>query len=106
MKKVTAGVCLVLVLTAGALYAGEWTGFISDAKCAASKGDSAAHASCAKGCIGRGESAVLVSGGMVFTLDKQDEAKKFAGEKVMLKGTAGDDGASIKVETIEKAAEK
>jgi hypothetical protein len=47
-----------------------------------------------------------VSGGKVFTLDKQDEAKKFAGEKVMLKGTAGEDGASIKVESIEKAAEK
>jgi hypothetical protein len=105
MKRVTASLLLVLVLTAGALYAGEWTGFISDSKCAASKGDSAAHASCAKGCIGRGDSAVLVASGKVLQLDKQDDAKKFAGEKVLVKGTASEDGKSIKVDSIAKAAE-
>jgi hypothetical protein len=101
-----AVLCLVALVSAGALYAGEWTGFISDAKCAAGKGESANHANCAKSCIGRGDSAVLVAQGKVYTLDKQDDAKKFAGDKVTLKGTASEDGSSIKVESISKAEEK
>jgi hypothetical protein len=103
MKRLTAALCLVVLLSAGALYAGEWTGYISDSKCAAKKGESADHAVCAKGCIGKGDSAVLVSSGKVYTLDKQDDAKKFAGEKVTLKGTKSEDGSSIKVASIKKA---
>jgi hypothetical protein len=105
MKRLVGALCLVLVLSVGALYAGEWTGFIADSKCAASKGESAGHAGCAKKCIGDGASAVLVAGGKVFTLDMQEDAKKFTGEKVLLKGTASQDGASIKVKSIAKAAD-
>jgi hypothetical protein len=104
MKRTTLALCLVLVFTVGAASAAEWTGFISDSKCAASKGESAGHAGCAKGCIGKGDSAVLVSAGKVYTLDKQDDAKKLAGEKVLVKGKASEDGTSIKVDSIAKAA--
>ncbi|HYK91392.1 MAG TPA: hypothetical protein VE398_21665 [Acidobacteriota bacterium] len=103
MRRVIACVVLVFALSCMALYAGEWTGYISDANCAAKKGESADHAACAKSCITRGAAAVFVSEGKVYKLDKQDEAKKLAGEKVVLKGDVSEDGASIKVESIEKA---
>ena len=106
MKKLTIAFFLILALSAGALYAGEWTGYIADANCAAKKGEDPNHASCAKSCIGRGAAAVFVSQGKVYSLDKQDDAKKLAGEKVLLKGTASDDGTSIKVDSIEKAEDK
>jgi len=102
MKKTLSLLLIVFALSAVALHAAEWTGYISDAKCGV-KGESADHAECAKSCIKSGIAAVLVSDGKMYTLDKQDEAKKFAGEKVVLKGTASKDGKSIKVESITKA---
>ncbi len=102
MKKIIGLLLLGMTLSALSLYAGQWTGYISDSKCGA-KGDSAAHADCAKSCIKAGAAAVLVADGKVYTLDKQSEAKKFAGEKVMLTGTESKDGKSIKIEKIEKA---
>jgi hypothetical protein len=103
MKRIAAILMLTFALSAVALFAGEWTGYIADAGCAGKKGEEADHASCAKSCIERGAEAVLVSSGKVYKLDKQDEAKKFAGEKVVLTGAASEDGASIKVEAIRKA---
>jgi len=103
MKKIALLFTLVLALSAMSLYAGEWTGYIADAKCAAKRGEDPGHASCAKKCIGDGAAAVLASGGKVFTLDKQEDAKKLAGEKVVVKGTASEDGAAIKVDSITKA---
>jgi hypothetical protein len=103
MRKTALLLLLVFALGTTALYAGEWTGYIADAACAAKKGEDPNHAGCAKSCIEKGADAVLVSAGKVYKLDKQDEAKKFAGEKVVLKGTASDDGAAIKVDSISKA---
>ncbi len=97
------GSLLLLALSAMMLYAEEWTGYISDSKCAATQAESADHASCARSCIAKGAAAVLVSQRKVYDLDNQKEAKKFAGEKVLVKGTASDDRTSIKVESIEKA---
>ena len=102
MKKTVTLFFLVFALLAMSLYAAQWTGYISDAKCGL-KGNSADHAECAKTCIKNGEAAVLVSGGKLYTLDKQDEAKALAGEKVVVKGTASKDGKSITVESITKA---
>ncbi len=104
MRKTIGLILMVMALSAMTAYAGQWTGYISDAKCGA-KGDSADHAECAKSCIKAGAAAVLVADGKVYTLDKQDEAKKYAGEKVTLTGTASKDGKAIKVEKIEKAAQ-
>ncbi len=103
MKKIAALCLLVFALSAVGLYAGEWTGYIADANCAAKKGEDAGHAGCAKSCIGRGAAAVLAAGGKVYTLDKQDDAKKLAGEKVVVKGEISQDGTAIKVESITKA---
>ena len=102
MKKI-AGFCLAIFAFSTLAIAGDWTGYIADANCAAKRGEDEKHAACAKKCIGGGAAAVLASGGKVYTLDNQEEAKKFAGEKVVLKGTASEDGASIKVESIKKA---
>ncbi len=102
MKRVLGLLYLVFVLSAVVLHAEQWTGYISDAKCGL-KGETANHADCAKSCIKAGAAAVFVLGGKLYTLDKQAEAKKFAGDKVILTGTAGKDGKSIKVENIEKA---
>jgi hypothetical protein len=102
MKRLFGAIALVCILSAATLYAGEWTGYISDSNCAA-KGEKAEHAGCAKSCISRGASAVLVAQGKVYTLDNQTDAKKLAGEKVVVKGTANDDGTAIKVESIAKA---
>jgi len=102
MKKIVGLLLLTFILSAISLYADEWTGYISDAKCGA-KGNSADHAECAKSCIKNGSAAVLVADGKVYALDKQADAKKLAGEKVVLKGTASKDGKSIKVDSIEKA---
>ncbi len=102
MKRLGGLFLLAVALSAMSLYAAEWTGYISDSKCAA-KGEKAEHAGCAKSCISRGADAVFVAEGKVYTLDKQDDAKKLAGEKVVIKGTASEDGKSIKIESIEKA---
>src|SRR5512140_83366 len=102
-KRIAAGLFALLLLAGTAAYAAEWTGYISDEGCAAKKGADPDHAACARSCIAAGEAAVLVAGGKIYKLDKQDEAKKFAGDKVVLKGTTTADGSAIKVETIRKA---
>ncbi len=103
MKKSVSMFLLAFALSAAMVYAGEWTGYISDSKCGV-KGDKPDHAGCAKSCISRGAAAVLVSEGKVFTLDKQAEAKKLAGDKVVVKGTESKDGKTIKVQSITKAS--
>lgn len=104
MRKFAAIALFALAFSAMALYADEWTGFIADSGCAAKKGEDPNHKACAQRCINdRGMAAVFVAKGKVYTLDKQDEAKKFAGEKVVLKGAASEDGTAIKVESIKKA---
>lgn len=104
MKKIAVLFLMIFVLSALSLYAAQWTGYIADANCAAKKAvEDPNHAGCAKSCIGKGAAAVFVSEKKVYTLDKQDEAKKLAGEKVVLKGKMSEDGTSIKVDSITKA---
>jgi hypothetical protein len=103
MKKLFALLVLIFVFSALALHAGEWTGYIADAGCASKnieKAGGGGHADCSKRCIGKGADAVLVAEGKIYKLDKQDDAKKLAGEKVVVKGAASED--SIKVESITK----
>jgi hypothetical protein len=62
MKKLVIGFTFLLALAMSAM-AGEWSGYISDAGCAKKQGAKTAadtHAGCAKGCIKRGDKAVLV----------------------------------------------
>ncbi len=102
MKKMFALLSMML-LTAGLSFAGEWTGYVTDAKCAHAGKAGAAHAGCAKGCINGGEAAVLVDDdGKIHEIANQDKIKEMAGEKVKVTGTMAD--GKITVETAEKAS--
>ncbi len=101
MKKMFALLSMML-LTAGLSFAGEWTGYVTDAKCAKGGKAGAAHAGCAKGCIGKGDAAVLVDAdGNIHEIANQDKIKALAGEKVKVTGSEA--AGKITVESAEKA---
>lgn len=101
MKKLFA-LTSMMILTAGLSFAGEWTGYVTDAKCANGGKAGAAHAGCAKGCIKGGEAAVLVDAdGKIHEIANQDKVKDMAGEKVKVTGSVAD--GKITVETAVKA---
>lgn len=89
----------LLMLVASVGFAGEWTGFISDAKC---KHATADKAGCMKSCIEGGQPAVLVEAdGTVHEIADQDKVKEHAGHKVTIKGSEAD--GKIKVESVAMA---
>lgn len=71
-----------------AAFAGDWTGYISDAKCGAGHSDgSAKSVSCVKACVKAGQKPVFVADGKVIKIanpDKVDEA--LLGAKVNVTG--------------------
>lgn len=91
----------ILVLCGAALRAeaADYTGYISDAKCAGKgKGGVEAHAACAVKCIKAGEAAVFVVGDKVYKVADQSKVVEHAGKKVTISGTV--EGDSIKVEKV------
>jgi hypothetical protein len=72
----------------------SWSGWISDSKCGA-KGANAAHAGCAKKCIGAGEKPVLVTDqdGKIVSIDNPDAVNAQVGQHVELSGTMTSAGA-------------
>jgi len=101
MKKLVLGFTFVSALAMTAMGA-EVSGYISDSTCAKKQGAKAAadgHAGCAKGCIKRGDKAVLVTeDGKIYNITNQDKVTSHAGEKVKLEGTV--DGDSITVAEV------
>jgi hypothetical protein len=101
MKKFVAGSLLVLGMAFTAM-AGEYTGYIVDANCAAKQGAKAAsdsHAGCAAKCIKGGAAAVLVDAdGKIWKIADQDKVKDHAGHKVTISGSM--DGDTIKVDSV------
>jgi len=102
MRKFVLGITFFSALAMTAVAA-EFTGYISDAGCAAKQGAakvaSDSHAGCAKGCIKRGDKAVLVTPeGKIYQIANQDKVVEHAGEKVTLVGDA--DGDSITVTEV------
>ena len=101
MKRIVVLVMLVFAISLVAM-ADEWSGYISDSKCAGSKGAkvaSDAHAGCAQGCIKKGDSAVLVTAeGKVYKISNQDAVTEHAGHKVTITGKM--DGDSIHVDNV------
>jgi len=101
MRKFVLAITFLSALAMTATAA-EFTGYISDAGCAAKQGAKAAadgHAGCAKGCIKRGDKAVLVTAdGKVYAIANQDKVVDHAGEKVTVEGNA--DGDSITVSEV------
>jgi len=86
-----------------ASFAGEWTGFISDASCGAANAKATAEAKeCAQRCVKGGAAPVFVTGdSKVLQIANPDKVKAMVGEKVKVKGTL--DKGSLKVDTIAKA---
>ena len=98
MRKFVLGFTFVLALAMTAM-AGEFSGYISDSGCAGKQGAKAAadsHAGCAKGCIKKGDKAVLVTPeGKIYQIANQDKVIDHAGEKVTLVGDADGDNITV-----------
>jgi len=94
-----------LTLTfAAASFAGEWTGFISDASCGAANAKATAEAKeCAQRCVKGGAAPVFVTGdNKVINIANPDKVKALVGEKVKVTGSL--DKGTLKVESIAKAS--
>jgi hypothetical protein len=96
---------LALVVCSWSLWAvpknQSWSGWISDSKCGA-KGANAAHAACAKKCIGAGEKPVLVTDqdGKIVSIDNPDAVAAEVGQHVELSGAMTSAGA-LHVEKVQ-----
>ena len=95
-------VVAALAFAADAGKASSMKGWVSDTKCAA-KGNSAAHASCAKACVKGGEKAVFVSDadGKVYPIANQDSVKDHVGDHVKIMASTADGSLNVsKVEAL------
>jgi hypothetical protein len=107
MKKLFLTMLSLIVVSAMAFAsdagkASSMKGWVSDAKCAA-KGNSAAHASCAKACVKGGEKAVFVSDsdGKVYPIANQDSVKDHVGDHVQIMASNSDGSLNVsKVEAV------
>ena len=97
------GLCLLVIgSTAIAAEKGQWTGWISDAKCAAN-GAKAPHKGCAIKCVESVQAMVFVAEDKkVYKLQGAEKVKSLVGDKVVLSGSL--DGDTITVASA-KAAE-
>ena len=84
----------------------SWDGWISDSKCGA-KGANAAHADCAKKCIGMGEKPVFVSDKdqKVIGIDNPDAVTGHEGHHVKVTGTMDANGM-LHVDKVTMLAQK
>jgi hypothetical protein len=90
----------ILALTSS-VFAADWTGWLSDAKCAAN-GAKAAHKGCAVKCVDAGQPVVLVTEDKkVYKLDGAEKVKSLIGDKIVLSGSL--EGDTIKVAAAKKA---
>ena len=105
MKRLAGLTLVALLVSSLTLVAGEkvkWTGWLSDAKCAAN-GAKAAHKGCSIKCVEGGQPLVFVQDAdkKVFKLDGAEKVKPLIGDKVVLEGVL--DGETIKVSSAAKA---
>ncbi|HEV7920279.1 MAG TPA: DUF5818 domain-containing protein [Thermoanaerobaculia bacterium] len=101
MKRTVTAIVLSLLLAPG-LYAGDWTGWITDSGCGV-KGANAEHKGCAMKCAAKGQALVFYNDAdkKLYKLDKQDLAKEHLGHAVKVSGEVAGDG--IKVSSIAEA---
>jgi len=92
---------LVLVLAAAAREGNSVNGWVTDAKCGV-KGASAAHAACAKKCLGAGEKVAFVPDGSqdVLIVDNPDSLKGHEGHHVAVTGNINKDKKTIHVDSV------
>ncbi len=100
MKKIVFASVLVLSTFSISAFAEEWTGYISDSKCAANPAKVASedHAACAAKCVKGGASAVFVSDGKVYQIDDQSKVADHVGHKVTITGKL--EGDTVKVDSV------
>jgi len=107
MKKVTIAMGLVLLVggsVAGAAEKGQWTGWLSDSKCAAN-GAKASHKGCTIKCVESGQAVVFVDEDKkVYKLQGADKVKSMLGDRVVLSGSM--EGDTITVESAKAAENK
>ena len=105
MKRLGALTLAALLVSGLNLVAGEkgkWTGWLSDAKCAAN-GAKAAHKGCSIKCVEGGQPVVFVqdSDKKIFKLDGAEKVKSLIGDKVVLEGAL--EGETITISSAAKA---
>ncbi len=105
MKRFAALALAALLISGLNLVAaekGKWTGWLSDAKCAAN-GAKASHKGCSIKCVEGGQPVVFVqdSDKKVFKLDGAEKVKPLIGDKVVLEGAL--EGETITVSSAAKA---
>jgi hypothetical protein len=97
MKRFLASATLMMTVATLSAFAGEWTGYIGDATCAAKgKADSAEHADCAAKCIKGGAAPVFVVGDKVYKIANTDTVMAHAGHKVTITGDIDGDTVTVK----------
>lgn len=98
MKKLALVVALALLATP--LFAGSWTGHITDEACASKGKGGPDHADCSARCLSKeGAKAVLVTGdGKVVKIANTDKVKAHAGHHVKVSGKL--EGDTLTVETV------
>ena len=87
----------------GAADEGSWTGWISDASCAANyaKSASADHAGCAKTCVknGGGWALSMPDGAVLLAIEGAD-AERYLGHEVVVKGELDTGSNTVKVSSV------
>jgi hypothetical protein len=107
VKKVIISLGLILFVSGLATVAaekGQWTGWLSDAKCAAN-GAKASHKGCTIKCVESGQAVVFVAEDKkVYKLQGAEKVKSMVGDRVLLSGSM--DGDTIAVDSAKAAEEK
>jgi hypothetical protein len=98
MKRLILACSLIALLAAVTASAGEWTGYISDAKCGAAHTDGSEKSiKCVQGCVKAGQPAVFVTEAdkKVLKIANADKVKDHLGHKVRVTGTLKEDTLTI-----------
>jgi hypothetical protein len=107
VKKVVIVLGLILFVSGSVSVAaekGKWTGWLSDAKCAAN-GAKASHKGCSIKCVESGQAIVFVAEDKkVYKLQGVDKVKSMVGDRVSLSGSM--DGDTITVDSAKAAEDK
>jgi hypothetical protein len=107
VKKVVIVLGLILFVSGSVSVAaekGKWTGWLSDAKCAAN-GAKASHKGCSIKCVESGQAIVFVAEDKkVYKLQGADKVKSMVGDRVSLSGSM--DGDTITVDSAKAAEDK
>jgi len=99
MKKLV----IAFSLFATGMFAGEWTGTISDAKCGMAHADASEKSmKCVQSCVKGGQAAVFVTDGKVIKIANGDSVKDHLGHKVTVTGKL--DGETLTIEKVKMAS--